>query len=76
MERYRTAFYTPLISDWRNYGSWENDGAEKTATERANTVYHETLARYVEPERDPAVVEEMNAFVVRRTAEGGAPPIT
>ena len=52
MERYRTAFYTPLISDWRNYGTWENDGA-KTATERANAVYHETLARYVAPERDP-----------------------
>jgi trimethylamine--corrinoid protein Co-methyltransferase len=75
MERYRTAFYTPLISDWRNYGTWENDGA-KTATERANAVYQETLARYVAPERDPGVVEAMNAFVDRRTAAGGAPPIT
>jgi len=75
MERYRTAFYTPLISDWRNYGTWSNDGA-KTATERANTVYQETLARYVAPERDPAIVEAMNDFVDRRTAEGGAPPIT
>jgi trimethylamine--corrinoid protein Co-methyltransferase len=75
MERYRTAFYTPLISDWRNYGTWANDGA-KTATERANTVYQETLARYVAPERDPAVVEQLNEFVARRTAEGGAPPIT
>jgi trimethylamine--corrinoid protein Co-methyltransferase len=75
MERYRTAFYTPLISDWRNYGTWSNDGA-KTATERANAVYQETLARYVTPERDPAIVEAMNDFVDRRTAEGGAPPIT
>ena len=75
MERYHTAFYTPLISDWRNYGTWSNDGA-KTATERANTVYQETLARYVAPERDPAIVEAMNDFVDRRTAEGGAPPIT
>jgi trimethylamine--corrinoid protein Co-methyltransferase len=75
MERYRNAFYTPLISDWRNYGNWEADGA-KTATQRANAVYQETLARFVAPERDPAVVEEMNAFVTRRTAEGGAPPVT
>jgi trimethylamine--corrinoid protein Co-methyltransferase len=75
MERYRTAFYTPLISDWRNYGTWSNDGA-KTATERANTVYQDTLARYVAPERDPAIVEAMDDFVERRTAEGGAPPIT
>jgi trimethylamine--corrinoid protein Co-methyltransferase len=75
MERYRTAFYTPLISDWRNYGTWSNDGA-KTATERANAVYQDTLARYVAPERDPAIVEAMDDFVSRRTAEGGAPPIT
>jgi trimethylamine--corrinoid protein Co-methyltransferase len=75
MERYRTAFYTPLISDWRNYGTWFNDGA-KTATDRANTIYQEALARYVAPERNPAIVEEMNAFIARRTAEGGAPPLT
>ena len=67
MERYRTAFYTPLISDWRNYGTWENDGA-KTATERANTVYQETLARYVAPERDPA--RRRGAERVRRSTHG------
>jgi trimethylamine--corrinoid protein Co-methyltransferase len=75
MERYRNAFYTPLVSDWRNYGSWDNDGA-KTATQRANAIYQDVLARYVAPERDPAIVEALNAFVDRRTAEGGAPPIT
>jgi len=75
MERYRTAFYTPLISDWRNYGSWFNDGA-RTATERAHTVWQDTLARYTAPERDPALVESLNAFVERRTAEGGAPPVS
>ena len=52
MERYRTAFYTPLISDWRNYGQWSNDGA-KTATERANTICQDTLARYVAPDARP-----------------------
>ena len=76
MERYRTAFYTPLISDWRNYGTWENDGA-KTATERANTVYHEIAGALTSrPNATRRVVEELNAFVERRTAEGGAPPIT
>jgi trimethylamine--corrinoid protein Co-methyltransferase len=75
MERYRTAFYSPLISDWRNYGSWFNDGA-KTATERAHGVWQDTLARYVAPQRDAALVEALDAHVARRTAEGGAPPVS
>ena len=75
MERYRSAFYAPLVSDWRNYGSWEEDGA-KTATERASGIWRSTLAGYVAPKRDPAVVEALDAYVARRTQEGGAPPVT
>jgi trimethylamine--corrinoid protein Co-methyltransferase len=75
MERYRSAFYAPLVSDWRNYGSWAEDGA-KTATERATRIYLSTLERYVPPARDPAVVEALDAFVALRISEGGAPPVT
>jgi trimethylamine--corrinoid protein Co-methyltransferase len=75
MERYRTAFYTPLLSDWRNYGLWASDGA-RTATDRAHGIWQETLARFTPPTRDPAVVEAIDAFIERRTAEGGAPPQT
>jgi len=28
MERYRSAFYAPLVSDWRNAGQWAEDGAK------------------------------------------------
>ena len=38
MERYRSAFYAPLVSDWRNAGQWAEDGA-KTATERATGIW-------------------------------------
>src|SRR5208282_799626 len=75
MERYRSAFYAPLVSDWRNYGSWHEDGA-KTATERASAIWQSTLDRYVAPVRDPAVVEALDAYVERRISEGGAPPVT
>jgi trimethylamine---corrinoid protein Co-methyltransferase len=75
MERYRSAFYAPLVSDWRNSGQWEADGA-KTATERATAIWQNTLQRYVAPKRDPAVVEAIDAYVERRKAEGGAPPVT
>lgn len=75
MARYRNAFYTPLVSDWRNFGQWTEDGS-KTATQRANTVWKEALRNYEQPVRDPAIVEALNDYVARRKAEGGAPPMT
>jgi trimethylamine--corrinoid protein Co-methyltransferase len=75
MERYRSAFYAPLVSDWRNSGAWADDGA-KTATERATGIWQNTLKHYVAPKRDPAVIEALDAYVARRKEEGGAPPIT
>jgi trimethylamine---corrinoid protein Co-methyltransferase len=75
MQRYRDAFYAPLVSDWRNYGQWFDDGA-KTATERASTVWRNTLAAFQPPAVDAAVTEALTAFVARRRGEGGAPPQT
>jgi trimethylamine---corrinoid protein Co-methyltransferase len=73
MQRYRDAFYTPLISDWRNYGAWKDDGA-RTATQRATLKWRETLAASTAPVLDAAVVEALDAFVERRRREGGAAP--
>jgi trimethylamine--corrinoid protein Co-methyltransferase len=74
MQRYRDAFYAPLVSDWRNYGAWSDDGA-KTATERASTLWRATLESFEPPPLDPAVSEALSEFVERRRAEGGAPPL-
>ena len=75
MERYRSAFYAPLVSDWRNSGSWADDGS-KNATERASGIWKDTLERYVAPKRDPAVIEALDDYTARRVAEGGAPPVS
>jgi trimethylamine--corrinoid protein Co-methyltransferase len=75
MERYRTAFYAPLVSDWQNFGQWTDAGA-KTATQRAHQLWQDAIAKYVPPVRDPAVVEALDDYVARRTAEGGAPPVS
>ena len=71
LARYETAFYAPLISDWRNYEAWEEAGAE-TATQRAHALYKRVLAEYAPPPLDPAIKDEIGDFVARRTREGGA----
>jgi trimethylamine--corrinoid protein Co-methyltransferase len=71
LERYDNAFYQPLLSDWRNFESWSKDGA-RDATQRAHDIWQALLAEYNEPAMDPAVAEELEAFVARRKAEGGA----
>ena len=72
LARYETAFYSPLISDWRNNETWVEAGSP-TAFERANRIYQETLAHYERPPIDPAVEEELDAFVAKRKEEGGVP---
>jgi len=68
LERYEHAFYRPLISDWRNFETWQADGA-KTATERANALWKRLLADHAPPTLDPPVAEALDAFVARRKRE-------
>ena len=72
MDRYETAFYTPLISNWDNHPQWLERGGVQTR-ERANTVWKQMLAEYEQPALDPAVDEALRAFMARRREEGGAP---
>ena len=72
MERYKTAYYAPFLSDWRNHESWLEAGSP-LAHQRANTLYKELIAAYERPPIDPAIEDELKAFVARRKEEGGAP---
>ena len=65
LERYENAFYAPLLSDWRNFESWRDDGS-KTATERANGIWKQLLRDYEQPALDPAIDEELKAYISRR----------
>jgi trimethylamine--corrinoid protein Co-methyltransferase len=69
-DRFRTAFYKPLISDWRNYESWQEAGSPQ-APDKAKALVARFLDAYEPPAMDPAVREELDAFVARRVAEGG-----
>ncbi len=68
LERYESAFYRPLLSDWRNFETWQADGA-RTATQRANAIWHQLLDAYVPPPLEPGVADELDAFVARRKRE-------
>jgi trimethylamine--corrinoid protein Co-methyltransferase len=65
MARYETAFYTPLLSDWRNFETWQ-EGGSIDATRRANRLWQELLAAYEPPPMEPGVAEEIASFVARR----------
>jgi trimethylamine--corrinoid protein Co-methyltransferase len=69
-DRFRDAFYKPLISDWRNYESWEEAG-KPTADQKAKELAQVFLDEYQRPEMDAATYEELDAFRKRRVAEGG-----
>ncbi len=71
LERYQTAFYEPLVSDWSNFGQWTDSGS-KTATQRANGIWKKILQEYEAPALDAARLEELAEFIERRSAEGGA----
>jgi trimethylamine--corrinoid protein Co-methyltransferase len=72
LARYEHAFYTPIVSDWRNNQQWLAAGKPE-AWQRANTVWKQALVDYQEPPMEQAVREELDAFVERRKREGGAP---
>lgn len=67
LARFATAFYEPLVSDWRNFENWEDDGA-RSATERACTLWKRLLADYEPPAMDPGIEEALRDFMARRKA--------
>ena len=68
--RYRDAFYAPILSEWRNFESWQEAGSP-TAMEKANGIWKECLAAYEAPPIDPGIAEALGDYVARRKAEGG-----
>lgn len=72
LERFESAFYAPMISDWRNFETWQEAGSP-TAYQKANAIWQKELAAYERPPMDKAIEEELEAFVAKRKEEGGAP---
>lgn len=68
LNRYRTAFYQPIVSDWSNFENWRDAGA-LTAAQRANRIWKQLLRNYEAPPIDSELLAQLNAFANRRKAE-------
>ena len=68
LRNFRTAFYRAELFDYNSAEQWEIDGS-RDAYQRANGKVKELLKSYEAPELDPALDEELNAFVARRKSE-------
>jgi trimethylamine--corrinoid protein Co-methyltransferase len=70
LQRYERAFYSPLLSDWRNFENWRLGGALDSAR-RANQIWKQALAEFTPPPIDPAIDDALKAFVAKRKEAGG-----
>lgn len=73
MERFQTAFWEPLAADWSNFGQWTENGS-LSADERATGIWKERLALHQPVTPPDERLDLLEAFIEKRTAEGGAPP--
>jgi trimethylamine--corrinoid protein Co-methyltransferase len=71
LERFEHAFYSPMISDWSNFETWQDKGSLR-AVERANKLKNKLLAEYKEPDFEQDRLEELDAFIAKRKEQGGA----
>ena len=68
MERYETAFYAPLVSNWDNHETWLESGSVSTE-QRANQIWKQLLREYQQPAIDPGIDEALKDYVARRKLE-------
>jgi len=75
MQRFKTAFYEPFLSDWQNQENWQQAGA-KDATARATEIWQQAVREYQKPAMADDVTEALDAFVQsRKSALGSDEPI-
>lgn len=70
LERYKNAFYQPLVSDWQNNENWQNAGA-KDATTRATEIWQTALNDFEAPALAEDRLEELDSYIAKRKEEIG-----
>lgn len=70
LERYSTAFYQPMLSNWQNFENWQDAGS-KDATMRATEIWQTALKDYELPDMPSHTEQELKAYMVERRSEIG-----
>jgi trimethylamine--corrinoid protein Co-methyltransferase len=65
LERYESAFYTPILSCRQNFESWQESGSIDI-TVRANALWKKMLQEYEQPPLDPSIDDALVDYVSRR----------
>ena len=65
LERYETAFYSPMLATRQNFEAWQESGSIDTGT-RANMIWKQLLQEYEQPSLDPAIDDALVDYVDRR----------
>lgn len=68
MRHYKTAFHQHKVFSMDNYEKWEEEGS-RDSYKKANKVWKQMLRDYEQPRMDPAVRDELDAFVALRKEE-------
>jgi len=65
LERYESAFYTPILSNRQNFEAWQESGSLDIGV-RANTIWKQLLSEYEQPPLDVAVDNALVDYVAKR----------
>ena len=68
LARYENAFYPSMLSSRQNFESWQELGAQDTAT-RANRIWKTLLDEYQQPEMEASTQAALNDYVSQRKKE-------
>lgn len=74
LERYKHAFYEPLVADLDNFGRWE-EGGRLSSADRATQVWQNKLAEFQVPEQCQTAAALVEQYIADKTASGGADPV-
>lgn len=73
MDRYKDAFYQPLVADFSNFGAWEDAGVQ-TSAHRATQIWKDTLVNFTAPADMMETRARLEPYIAKASDAGGAPP--